>query len=101
MVMHFANNCMSFCFTWAAQKLDGIGALALTGYLTLVFFLAALLCTSAFLKSRGMSILAALPRWNDAKNRQKRLSRLASSPLFVALMLGLAVRAVLPLWVRQ
>lgn len=42
MVMHFANNCMSFCFTWAAQKLDGIGALALTGYLTLVFFLAAL-----------------------------------------------------------
>lgn len=101
MVMHFANNCMSFCFTWAAQKLDGIGALALTGYLTLVFFLAALLCTSAFLKSRGMSILAALPRWNDAKNRQRRLSRLASSPLFVALMLGLAVRAVLPLWVRQ
>lgn len=100
-MMHFANNCMSFCFTWAAQKLDGIGALALTGYLTLVFFLAALLCTSAFLKSRGMSILAALPKWNDVRNRQKRLPRLASSPLFVALMLGLLIRTVLPVWINR
>lgn len=82
MVMHFANNCMSFCFTWAAQKLDGIGALALTGYLTLVFFLAGAFVHQCFSEKRGMSILAALPRWNDAKNRQKRLSRLASSPLF-------------------
>ena len=32
MVMHFANNCMSFCFTWAAQKLDGIGGLAPVSY---------------------------------------------------------------------
>ena len=48
-----------------------------------------------------MSSLAALPRWNDAKNRQKRLSRLAASPLFGALMLGLAIRAVLPLWVQR
>ena len=46
-------------------------------------------------------LVGTVDRWNDAKNRQKRLSRLASSPLFVALMLGLAVRAVLPLWVRQ
>lgn len=101
MVMHFANNCMSFCFTWAAQKLDGIGALALTGYLTLVFFLAGAFVHQCFSEKQGHVHSGGTAPLERCQNRQKRLSRLASSPLFVALMLGLAVRAVLPLWVRQ
>ena len=37
MVVHLANNTMSFCFLYATQKLDGVSAFGLTVYLTMIF----------------------------------------------------------------
>ncbi len=97
---HFANNVMAFCFLYATQKMDGVSALALTGYLMLVFVLAALGCAVFIWRNKVMSLFRPIPRVYDPKNRQSRFERLATTPLFLLAMLGLAVRAVLPLFLK-
>ena len=97
---HFANNVMAFCFLYATQKMDGVSALALTGYLMLVFVLAALGCAVFIWRNKVMSLFRPIPRVYDPKNRQSRFERLATTPLFLLAMLGLAARAVLPLFLK-
>lgn len=97
---HFANNVMAFCFLYATQKMDGVSALALTGYLMLLFVLAALGCAVFIWRNKVMSLFRPIPRVYDPKNRQSRFERLATTPLFLLAMLGMAVRAVLPLFLN-
>ena len=99
MALHFANNTMAFCFLYATQKMDGVSALALTGYLMLMFLLAAVLCAVFIHRNKVLSLFNPIPRVYDPKNRQSRLERLATTPLFLLVMLALAARAVLPLFV--
>lgn len=97
--LHFAYNTMSFCFLYATQKMDGVSAVALTGYLMAGFALAAVVCTVYIRRNRVFSLLRPIPRVYDPKNRQSRAERLATTPLFVLVMAGLAARALLPLFV--
>ncbi|WP_367925831.1 lysostaphin resistance A-like protein [uncultured Ruthenibacterium sp.] len=98
MVVHLANNTMSFCFLYATQKLDGISAFALTGYLTMIFGVAAIGCAIAIQKRKTMRLFKPIPRVYDPKNRQSRLERLLTAPLFLITFAGLAIRAVWPLF---
>lgn len=97
--LHLANNTMMFCFLYAAQVMDGVSALALTVYLVLIFCLAAVGCAAAIRHLHVMRQFKPIPRVYDPKNRQSRLERLASTPLYLILMLLLAARALLPLWI--
>lgn len=97
--LHLANNTMFFCFLYASQKMDGISAVALTGYLLLGFALAAVLCGVYICRNRVFSLLRPIPRVYDPKNRQSRAERLATTPLFVLVLLALVVRALVPLFV--
>lgn len=98
MALHFANNTMAFCFLYATQKMDGVSALALTGYLMLMFLLAAVVCAVFIHRNKVLSLFNPIPRVYDPKNRQSRLERLAATPLFLLVMLALAARAVAPLF---
>ena len=97
MVVHLANNTMSFCFLYATQKLDGVSAFALTVYLTMIFCGAAVGCAVVIHRKKLMRLFKPIPRVYDPKNRQSRLERLLTSPVFLLTFVGLAIRAVLPL----
>lgn len=96
--LHFANNTMMFCFLYAAQKLDGVSAFALTGYLMAVFCLSAVGCAEAIRRHRVLRMFRPIPRVYDPRNRQSRFERLATAPLFLLTMLGLTVRALAPIF---
>lgn len=98
MVVHLANNTMSFCFLYATQKLDGVSAFALTGYLTMIFVVAAVGCAVVIHRRGLMRLFKPIPRVYDPKNRQSRLERLTTSPLFLVTFAGLAIRALVPLF---
>ena len=96
--LHFANNTMSFLFLYANQRMDGISALAFSGYLVAVFGLGAVGCAVLIGRLGVRRRFRPIPRVYDPKNRQSRLERMACAPLFLGMMLVLAVRAVWPLF---
>lgn len=96
--LHFANNTMSFLFLYASQRMDGISALAFSGYLVAVFGLAAVGCAVLIGRLGVLRQFRPIPRVYDPKNRQSRFERMACAPLFLGMMLVLAVRAVWPLF---
>lgn len=96
--LHFANNTMSFLFLYASQRMDGISALAFSGYLVAVFGLAAVGCAVLIGRLGVLRRFRPIPRVYDPKNRQSRFERMACAPLFLGLMLILTVRAVWPLF---
>ena len=96
--LHFANNTMSFLFLWAGQRMDGISALAFSGYLVAVFGIGAIVCAVLIGRLGVLRRFRPIPRVYDPKNRQSRFERMACAPLFLGVMLFLAVRAVWPLF---
>lgn len=96
--LHGANNAMSFLFLYASQRMDGIAALALGGYLVAVFCLAAAGCAVLIVRLGVLRRFRPIPRVYDPKNRQSRLERMACAPLFLGMMLALTVRALWPLF---
>lgn len=100
MVLHFVNNVAAFIFLLTQQKLDGVKAFGMLTYLVGVMVLAAAVCVGVIHRLGLMRTLRPIPQVYDPKNRQKRVLRLATAPLFMVVMLWLAVRAVLPLFAR-
>ena len=100
MALHFAYNTMSFLFLYAAQKMDGVSAFAFAGYLVAVFCVGAVVCLAAIRRLGVMRRFRPIPRVYDPKNRQSRLERLASAPLFPLVMACMALRAVWPLFAK-
>ena len=96
--LHFANNTMSFLFLCASQRMDGFSALAFSGYLVAVFGLGAIGCAVQIGRLGVLRRFRPIPRVYDPKNRQSRFERMACAPLFLGVMLFLAVRAVWPLF---
>lgn len=96
--LHFANNTMSFLFLYASQRMDGISALAFSGYLVAVFGLGAAGCAALIGRLGVLRRFRPIPRVYDPKNRQSRFERMACAPLFLGLMLILTVRALWPLF---
>lgn len=96
--LHFANNTMSFLFLYAGQRMDGLSALAFSGYLVAVFALGAIGCAVLIGRLGVLRQFRPIPRVYDPKNRQSRFERMACAPLFLGMMLFLAVRAVWPLF---
>lgn len=97
-VLHFANNAMSFLFLYASQRMDGVSALAFSGYLVAVFGLGAVGCAVLIGRLGVLRRFRPIPRVYDPKNRQSRFERMACAPLFLGVMLFLAARAVWPLF---
>ena len=100
MALHFAYNTMSFLFLYAAQKMDGVSAFAFAGYLVAVFCVGAVVCLAAIRRLGVMRRFRPIPRVYDPKNRQSRLERLASAPLFPLVMACMALRATWPLFAK-
>ena len=100
MALHFAYNTMSFLFLYAAQKMDGVSAFAFAGYLVAVFCVGAVVCLAAIRRLGVMRRFRPIPRVYDPKNRQSRLERLASAPLFPLVMACMALRAAWPLFAK-
>lgn len=96
--LHFANNTMSFLFLCVSQRMDGISALAFSGYLVAVFGIGAIGCAVLIGRLGVLRQFRPIPRVYDPKNRQSRFERMACAPLFLGVMLFLAVRAVWPLF---
>lgn len=96
--MHFAYNTMGFLFLYALQKLDGVSAFAFAGYLVAVLGVSAAVCAVQLRRRGVLRRFRPIPRIYDPKNRQSRLERLACAPIFLCVMVGLAVRAVWPLF---
>ena len=95
-VLHFANNTVAFFFLLVGQKASGTVALGVSVYMMLVLCIAAAVCTGLIVSNRLMHTLHPVPKFYDARNRQSRTYRLATAPMFMGVMLFLAVRAVLP-----
>ena len=100
MALHFAYNTMSFLFLYAAQKMDGVSAFAFAGYLVAMFCVGAVVCLAAIRRLGVMRRFRPIPRVYDPKNRQSRLERLASAPLFPLVMACMALRAAWPLFAK-
>ena len=100
MALHFAYNPMSCLFLYAAQKMDGVSAFAFAGYLVAVFCVGAVVCLAAIRRLGVMRRFRPIPRVYDPKNRQSRLERLASAPLFPLVMACMALRAAWPLFAK-
>lgn len=96
--LHFSYNTMAFLFLYASQKMDGISAFAFGGYLVAVFCVGAVVCLGMIRRLGVMRRFRPIPRVYDPKNRQSRLERLATTPLFLLVMVGMALRAAVPLW---
>ena len=96
--LHLANNTASFLFLYASQRMDGISALALSGYLVAVFGLGAAGCAVLIGRSGVLRKFRPIPRVHDPKNRQGRFERITCAPLFLGMMLVLAARALWPLF---
>ena len=100
MVLHFANNALSFLFLYIQQRMDGRTAIGVTVYLLAAFFFGAALCIWQIAAMNLMRTLRPIPRAANPKNRAHRVRRMLRSPLFVGMMLYLLVRAVWPLVVE-
>ena len=101
MMLHFANNVMSFLLLCAAQKMQGVSALAMTIYLIIFFCFAAAICLYLVFKYKLFSTLRPIPRFIDRKNRQGRFLRLATAPIFALMLVWLCVRALWPLFASK
>ena len=88
---------MSFLLLYATQKLDGVSAFALTVYLTMIFCGAAVGCAVVIHRKKLMRLFKAF-RVCTTENRQSRLEQLLTSPFVLLPFVGLAIRAVLPLF---
>lgn len=100
MVLHFANNALSFFFLYVQQRMDGRTAIGVTVYLLAFFFFGAALCIWQIAAMNLMRTLRPIPRAANPKNRAHRVRRMLRSPLFVGMMLYLLVRAVWPLLIE-
>ena len=78
--------------------MDGVAAFAFAGYLVAVFCVGAVVCLAAIRRLGVMRRFRPIPRVYDPKNRQSRLERLASAPLFPLVMACMALRAAWPLF---
>lgn len=96
--LHFAHNSMVFLFSLTEQRMDGISAFALIVCLIVTFALGTIVCIMLIRHLGVMKRFKRIPRVYDPKNRQSRLERLATAPLYLIVMLFLAARALLPLW---
>ena len=91
---------MPSLFILSAQKMDGVSAFAFAGYLVAVFCVGAVVCLAAIRRLGVMRRFRPIPRVYDPKNRQSRLERLASAPLFPLVMACMALRAAWPLFAK-
>lgn len=96
--LHFAHNTMVFLFTLTEQRMDGISALAFIVCLIVIFALGSIVCVMLIRRLGVMKNFRRIPRVYDPKNRQSRLERLAKAPVYLIVMVYLAVRALVPLW---
>jgi hypothetical protein len=58
------------------------------------------LCAVFIHRNKVLSLFNPIPRVYDPKNRQSRLERLASAPLFPLVMACMALRAAWPLFAK-
>lgn len=96
--LHFAYNTMGFLFVLTEQRMDGISALAFIVCLIVIFTLGSIVCVMLIRHLGVMRNFQRIPRVYDPKNRQSRVERLAKTPLYLCVMVYLAVRALMPLW---
>lgn len=100
-LLHFSSNFISFAFLLIAQKMQGVESFALMVYLLGVIFLAAVVCIGFIYEKQILRSFRPIPRVYDPKNRQSRVERLATTPLYIFVMVAMALRTVLPMtgWV--
>ena len=96
-VLHLANNTISFLLLCLQQRMDGRTAIGATIYLLLAMVFGAALCVWQIVAGGLLKKLRPLPR---PKIRKKRISRVLHAPIFVLMILYLAVRALWPLFVK-
>ena len=65
-----------------------------------IFCVGAVVCLAAIRRLGVMRRFRPIPRVYDPKNRQSRLERLASAPLFPLVMACMALRAAWPLFAK-
>ncbi len=96
-VLHMANNTLSFVFLYTRQRMDGRAALGVTIYLLAFFFFGAALCIWQIAATGLMRTLRPVPRAADPKHRSGRVRRILRAPMFTIMMLYLVLRAVWPI----
>ena len=96
-MLHFSSNFISFAFLVIEQKMQGVESFALMVYLLGVIFLAAVVCIGIIYEKQILRSFRQIPRVYDPKNRQSRVERLATTPLYIVVMLAMALRAVWPM----
>ncbi|MEG0339423.1 MAG: CPBP family intramembrane glutamic endopeptidase [Oscillospiraceae bacterium] len=101
MFLHFSNNVLAFIVNFAVQKGDSAPTQAFTVYIMAVIIVSALICITLAVKSKVYSQLKAIPRFHDPKNRQSRFERLVCAPVYIAMMVMLSIRAILPLVISK
>lgn len=99
MVLHFLNNMVSFLLLVIEQRLGDKALIAMSVYIIGLLVFSALACVALIYRTRLMRIFAPVPKLHEPKNRQSRVLRLARTPVYMAAMVLLAIRAFIPLWI--
>lgn len=96
-VIHFCNNTLSFLFLCINQKMDANTAAGVAVFALCVVLTAAVGCGVLIHNKRLLATLRPIPYKHDPRNRENRVQRLATSPLYIIVMVLLAVNVLLPL----
>lgn len=97
MLLHFSSNVISFAFLFIRQKMQGVESFAMLVYLVVIIFLAAAVCIGRIYQKQVLRSFRPIPWVYDPKNRQSRFERLATTPLYLFVMIAMALRALWPM----
>lgn len=96
-VLHFCNNAVVFLLLCAQQKMEGAKGLGVAVYVLFLLLLAAAVCGVFIARWRLLSTLRPVPVRHNPANRQNRLRRMLSAPVYVVMMAWLVWCAIWPL----
>lgn len=96
-VLHFCNNAVVFLLMCAQQKMQSAKGLGVAIYVLFILLIAAAVCTVFIVRARLLKTLRPVPLRHNPANRQNRLRRLASAPLYMVTMLWLVWCIIWPL----
>ena len=97
-VLHLANNTMSFLFLYIQQRMDGRTAVGAVIYLFALLLFSAALCVWRIVPGGVLKSLRPLPK---AELRKKAVKRLFGAPVFTGMALYLLARALWPVFVER
>ena len=97
-LLHFCNNTVAFIMLCTRQKLSGTAQLGASLYFVFIVFAVTAAAVALIIRWRLLSTLRPVPVHHNPENRQKRVLRMATAPVYVVVMLWLVLRAVWPLF---